>query len=58
MSKFTRFTHVLIPYTTQVACGSPSHYSNALYREQVTCKKCKKTEHYKNLDNMPRKFRK
>lgn len=41
--------HVLIPYTTEVACGAPSHYHNAGIREQVTCKNCKKTIHYKNL---------
>lgn len=58
MTRFTRFTHVLIPYTTEVACGAPSHYSNAIYREQVTCKNCKKTNHYKALSNRPRKFRK
>lgn len=43
--------HVLIPYTTQVACGAPSHYVNAWCREVVTCKTCKKSEHYKNLPN-------
>jgi hypothetical protein len=57
MTRFTRLTHVIIPYTTQVACGAPSHYSNAMYREQVTCKLCKKTDHYKNLRNLPRRFR-
>ena len=49
-------THVLIPYTTRVACDAPSCYSNAMYREQVTCKNCKKTEHYKHLPNMPKRY--
>jgi len=51
-------THVLIPFTTEVVCGAKSHYSNALYREDVTCKLCKKSEHYKNLRNMPKRFNK
>ena len=50
-------THVLVPYTTQVACGAASHSRNALYREQVTCRLCKKTDLYKALGNIPRRFR-
>ena len=50
--------HVLIPYTTEVACGEKSHYVNASFRSQVTCPNCKKSEHYKNLPQLPRKFRK
>jgi hypothetical protein len=51
-------THVLIPFTTQVACGAPNHTANAGYREQVTCKLCRKTDEYKRLPNRPRRFRK
>lgn len=45
--------HVLIPWTTEAACGLQclSFYRNASVREQVTCKNCKKTSHYKNLPN-------
>lgn len=50
--------HVHIPYTTEVACGEKSHYITASFRSQVTCLKCKKTEHYKALPQLPRKFRK
>lgn len=46
--------HVLIPFKCQVACGQAGFSSNASVREQVTCKKCKKTEHYKNLPNSKR----
>lgn len=49
--------HVLIPYTTEMACGKQG-YNNAIYREQVTCKLCKQTEHYKKLGNQPRRYRK
>jgi len=41
--------HVLIPYTTEVACGAPSHYETTGSRETVTCKLCKKTDWYKQL---------
>ena len=51
-------THVLVPYTTSVACGAPSHTATAMYREKVTCRLCQKTEQFKLLPNMPRKFRK
>lgn len=43
--------HVLIPYTTEVACGAASHYKNAVVRERVTCRICKKTDYYKALPN-------
>jgi hypothetical protein len=49
--------HVLIPYTTEVACGMQGHTANAHVRESVTCKRCKKTDHYKQLRNA-RKVRK
>jgi hypothetical protein len=45
--------HVLIPFTTIAACGVEP-YNNACYREQVTCKKCKKSDAYKNLRNQPK----
>jgi hypothetical protein len=51
-------THVLIPFTTHVACGAPSNYTTAMYRELVTCKVCKKTDEYKKLKNLPKEFRK
>ena len=43
--------HVLIPYTTEVACGQQGHTRNAFCREAVTCKRCKKTDWYKELPN-------
>lgn len=49
-------THVLIPYTTSVACGQHGFTANALVREQVTCKHCKSTEHYKALPNASKKW--
>lgn len=58
MSKWRVKTHVLIPYTTEVACGAATHHANALYREQVTCKACRKTEQFKALPNKPARFRK
>lgn len=53
-----RTTHVLIPYTTEVACGQHGFTANTGYRDTVTCKRCKKTEWYKTLPALPRKFRK
>ena len=50
--------HVIVPYTTTVTCGKPSHYINSIYRDQVTCKACRKTEWFKKLPTQPRKFRK
>lgn len=47
MSK--HLVHVLIPYTTQVACGAHSHYEITMARDNVTCKACKKTDWYKQL---------
>lgn len=49
MSKAT--VHVLIPYTCEVACGTKGFSRNAGVREDVTCRLCRKTEHYKNLPN-------
>lgn len=49
--------HVLIPYTTEVACGAPGHYRTPSYRDQITCKLCKKTEWYKKLPTLPRRYR-
>ena len=43
--------HVLIPYTIEVACGTHGFSANAGVREDVTCKLCKRSEHYKNLPN-------
>lgn len=43
--------HVLIPYTNQVACGQQGFSHNAGYRQNVTCKLCKQSPHYKNLPN-------
>lgn len=56
MKKFIR--HALIPNTTEVLCGEKSHYANALYREQVTCKKCRKHPDFKNTmwRKMPNKM--
>lgn len=58
MSKFRAKVHVLIPFTTQVACGAPSHHATAFTREQVTCKQCRKTEQFKALPNTPARIRK
>ena len=50
-------THVLIPFTTTVACGSP-HYSVAAgYREQVTCKICRRSDDFKKLPKLPKRQR-
>lgn len=43
--------HVLIPYTTEVACGMQGFAANGSVRESITCRLCKKTEHYKKLGN-------
>ena len=50
--------HVLIPYTTSVACGAKSHQANAAYRDQVTCRLCKETAEYRALSVLPKRFRK
>lgn len=50
--------HVLIPNTTEAACGAPSFYVNAGVRESVTCKLCKKTQYYKDLPNARKSRRK
>lgn len=49
--------HVLIPYTTTVACGAPHHTANASFRELITCKVCRKTEQFKKLNTLPKSFR-
>lgn len=41
--------HALQPGTAQVLCGEKTFYANALYREQVTCDKCKKHPEFKNV---------
>lgn len=50
-------THVLIPFTTQVACGAPSHFRTAMYREQINCIPCRRSEWFKKLKATPRKYR-
>lgn len=50
--------HVLIPYTTEVACGQQGFSASALYREQVTCKRCRESELFKKLSNLPKRLRK
>lgn len=47
-------THVLIPYTTTVACGAHNPTANGAFREQITCKVCRKSAEYKGLPNLPR----
>lgn len=49
MSK--RTVHVLIPFTTEAACGTHGFAENGFVRESITCRLCKKTDHYKNLGN-------
>ncbi len=51
-------THVLIPFTTEVACGSPGHEANAAYREMVTCRQCRASPLFRDLPNLPTRFRK
>lgn len=41
--------HILIPNTTQAACGVPACYHVSYARSAITCKNCKKTEWYKQL---------
>lgn len=48
--------HVLIPFTTNVACGAAGHDRIAAYRQQVTCKVCKTTAQYKALRPLPRQY--
>lgn len=47
-------THVLIPFTTEVACGAPHHSANGAYREHITCKACRRTEEFKKLPVLPK----
>jgi hypothetical protein len=49
-----RTVHVLIPYTTDAACGQKGFSANAMCREDVNCKHCKKTDWYKKLPNRKR----
>lgn len=49
MTRIHKIVHVLVPFTTQVACGAAGHSANAAYRHQVTCEQCKKTSFYKML---------
>ena len=49
--------HVLIPYTTEVACGQQGYTANGGVRERITCRLCRETEWFKKLPSMPRKFR-
>lgn len=46
--------HVLIPYTTKVACGAPHHTEVGLYREQITCRLCRNTPEFLALRNLPK----
>lgn len=43
--------HVLVPNTTEVACGTNGFSANAGVREDVTCKICKRSEYFKALPN-------
>lgn len=43
--------HVLVPYETEVACGTQGYAHTALVREDVTCKLCKRSEYFKALPN-------
>lgn len=49
--------HVLIPFTTNVACGAPHFTANGAYRESITCRLCRLTDEFKRLPAMPRKYR-
>ncbi|WP_312999654.1 hypothetical protein [Leclercia sp.] len=46
--------HVLIPFTTKAACGQEGFNSNGFTREQISCKKCRKTKEFKDLNNSPK----
>lgn len=47
-------THVLVPYTTTVACGAHNHTATGAFREQITCKLCRESDEFKRLRNRPR----
>jgi hypothetical protein len=49
--------HVLIPYTSKVACGNPGHFITGAYREKITCNLCRKTEEFKRLPILPKESR-
>lgn len=40
--------HVLVPFGLKSACGVDP-FRNGMVRSQITCKNCKKTQHYKDL---------
>lgn len=44
-------THVLVPYTTMVACGQAGYYITPGFREDITCKVCRKSVFFKLLPN-------
>ncbi len=50
-------THVLIPYTTAVACGAHNHAATRMFRAQITCKLCRRTDEFKRLPNRPKSKR-
>ena len=41
--------HVLIPYTTEAACGAANVGTIGAIRSSVTCKPCRKTKEFKDL---------
>lgn len=43
--------HVLIPNTTDAACATEGFSKVAHVREDVTCRLCKRTEHFRALPN-------
>lgn len=49
MSK--HMVHVVVPNTTEAACGINGFAANANVRESITCRRCKQTDHYKKLGN-------
>ncbi len=46
--------HVLIPGGISSACGIHLPHQTAMYREQITCKWCKNSNHYKGLQSLPK----
>lgn len=49
MSK--HMVHVLVPNTSEAACGIKGFAENAGVRESITCRRCRKTDHFKSLGN-------
>ena len=47
--------HVHVPCTTTVACGQQGYSFTPMYREQITCKRCRKHPLFKTLPNLPKK---